>query len=835
MYKNIYFEKNEKLMHVWDDERGYYTKKYRRYGYVKDGNGSHKSIYGERLKRINYWNKDDDIELYESDVNEVTRFLIDEYGDSDEISKGHVTLTFDIEVEMNSGLPNVHEAQNEITSVAFHDSATNDYYVYVVSIGEEINKSIKGAKVRSFNTERDLLFAFVTSWEEVSPSIITGWNIDFFDVTYLYNRLDVLFGKATANRLSPIGKVHWNKYRKRYIIAGVSALDYIALFKNFTYTEYPNYRLDTIARLELGRGKIEYEGNLDQLFRDDIEKFIEYNLVDVELVVDMDKKLQFIELAQAICHAGHVFYEDFLFSSKWLEGAILTFLRRNGKIAPNKPKRRNSEYETNTKFTGAYVKQPKPGLYKWVYDLDLTSLYPSIIMSINISPETKVGKVRGYSAEAHMRGQMQSYDITDVSGKQYPPMDNSTFLDFLDKMNLSIASNGVMYSKSQVGVIPEILNVWFDKRVDYKNLMKKHGKAGDDALYKFYHQRQLVQKIMLNSLYGVLGLPAFRFYDIDNAEATTLTGQTVIKTTEMIANKYYVDNIGKSADYNVYTDTDSVFYEAAPLVKSRNPNINVDSDEEMIPAILSVAKEVQDHLNVSYDFMSKKLFNVENHRFDIKQETIAKSGFWVSKKRYAQWIINDNSVNCDKLDVKGLDVKRSSFPTYFKEVMSTVLMDILKDTDKNTIDAYILKKRDDMKITNFIDIAKNSAVKHMSKYTFNNQAIGQFAKGTPAHVKAALTYNQLLKYFNAAYKYEPMKDGDKIKWVYLKPNPLGLESVGLTGYNDPKEILDVVEEHIHYDLIWEKELENKLDDFYKAMGWDKPNPNLNKASQFFGF
>ncbi len=835
MYKNIYFEKNEKLMHVWDDERGYYTKKYRRYGYVKDGNGSHKSIYGERLKRINYWNKDDDIELYESDVNEVTRFLIDEYGDSDEISKGHVTLTFDIEVEMNSGLPNVHEAQNEITSVAFHDSATNDYYVYVVSIGEEINKTIKGANVRSFNTERDLLLAFVTSWEEVSPSIITGWNIDFFDVTYLYNRLDVLFGKATANRLSPIGKVHWNKYRKRYIIAGVSALDYIALFKNFTYTEYPNYRLDTIARLELGRGKIEYEGNLDQLFRDDIEKFIEYNLVDVELVVDMDKKLQFIELAQAICHAGHVFYEDFLFSSKWLEGAILTFLRRNGKIAPNKPKRRNSEYETNTKFTGAYVKQPKPGLYKWVYDLDLTSLYPSIIMSINISPETKVGKVRGYSAEAHMRGQMQSYDITDVSGKQYPPMDNSTFLDFLDKMNLSIASNGVMYSKSQVGVIPEILNVWFDKRVDYKNLMKKHGKAGDDALYKFYHQRQLVQKIMLNSLYGVLGLPAFRFYDIDNAEATTLTGQTVIKTTEMIANKYYVDNIGKSADYNVYTDTDSVFYEAAPLVKSRNPNINVDSDEEMIPAILSVAKEVQDHLNVSYDFMSKKLFNVENHRFDIKQETIAKSGFWVSKKRYAQWIINDNSVNCDKLDVKGLDVKRSSFPTYFKEVMSTVLMDILKDTNKNTIDEYILKKRDDMKITNFIDIAKNSAVKHMSKYTFNNQALGQFMKGTPAHVKAALTYNQLLKYFNAAYKYEPMKDGDKIKWVYLKSNPLGLESVGLTGYNDPKEILDVVEEHIDYDLIWEKELENKLDDFYKAMGWDKPNPNLNKASQFFGF
>ena len=683
-----------------------------------------------------------------------------------------------------------------------------------------------------------MLVAFVNAWEEISPTIITGWNIDFFDVTYLYNRLKRLLGTKQANRLSPIGKVHWNKYRQRYIIAGVSALDYIALFKNFTYTEYPNYRLDTIAQLELGRGKIDYDGNLDQLFRDDLEKFIEYNLVDVELVVDMDKKLQFIDLARAICHAGHVFYEDFLFSSKWLEGAILTFLRRSGRVAPDRPLRRNKNEDGSDgeeKFTGAYVKEPKPGLYKWVYDLDLTSLYPSIIMTINISPETKIGKVKGYSAESHMKSTIDSYDIVDDKGKQYPSMEKDKFMDFIQKMDLSVASNGVLYTQEKVGVIPEILNVWFDKRVEYKNEMKKHGKAGNDKLYKFYSQRQLVQKIMLNSLYGVLGLPAFRFYDVDNAEAVTLTGQTVIKTTEMIANQYYIKNIGEEADYNVYTDTDSVFYQAAPLVKARNPEIDVTSDEQMIPAILSVAQEVEQHINNVYDSMSKRMFNVVNHRFDIKQETIAKGGFWVSKKRYAQWIINDNTVDCDKLDVKGLDVKRSSFPTYFKEVMSTVLMDILKDEDKGQIDDYILRKKDDMKITNFIDIAKNSAVKDMSKYMFKNQAIGEFMKGTPAHVKAALTYNQLLKYYDAPYKYEPMKDGDKIKWVYLKNNPLGLQSVGLTGYNDPKEILDLVEQYIDYDLIWKKELENKLDDFYKAMDWDKPNPNIAAASKFFGF
>ena len=838
MYQNVFFEKEKSIIHCWDDQKGYFTSKYRRYAYVKDGNGAHQSIHGERLKKLNFWKADDDLQLYESDVNEMTRFLIDEYGDSDEVSTGHTIMTFDIEVEMNSGLPDIETASNAITSIAGHDSVTNDYFVYVVNKGEKIDKTIKGAKVESFDTEEGLLSAFMTKWREINPTIVTGWNIDYFDVTYLYNRYKLLFGQQFANQLSPIGKVSYNKYRSRYIIGGVSCLDYLALYKCYNFTELPNYRLDTVASIELGRGKIEYEGNLDQLFRDDIEKFIEYNLVDVELVVDLDKKLQFIDLARAICHTGHVFYEDFLFSSKWLEGAILTFLRRSGRVAPNKPRRkpRNEDgSDGEGKFTGAYVKEPKPGLYKWVYDLDLTSLYPSIIMSINISPETKIGKLKGYSAEQHMKGNLETYSIVDDSGNEFPPLPKEKFLKFIEKNKYSVAANGVLYRTDKVGVIPEILSVWFDKRVEYKNLMKKYGKDGNDEQYKFYGKRQLVQKIMLNSLYGVLGLPSFRFYDVDNAEATTITGQTVIKTTELIANQYYSKVIGKEDDYNVYTDTDSVFYQAAPLVKSRNPELNEDSDEEMIPAILSAAKEVETHINKVYDTMAKRLFNIDSHKFDIKQETIAKGGFWVSKKRYAQWIINDNEVDCDKLDVKGLDVKRSSFPTYFKEVMKTVLLDILRSVDKKQIDTKILDYKKEMEDRPFIDIAKNSAVKGMSKYTTKTQVLGEFKKGSPAHVKAAITYNQLLAFYKVPYKYEPMKDGDKIKWVYLKKNPLGLEATGLKGHNDPPQILKLVEQYIDYDKIWEKELENKLDDFYKAMDWEKPNPNLNKASEFFGF
>ena len=838
MYQNVYYEKEKNIIHCWDDEKGYYTSKYRRYAYVRDGNGAHQSIHGERLKKLNWWKAEDDLQLYESDVNEVTRFLIDNYGDSDESSVGHTVLTFDIEVEMISGLPDIDKASNEVTAIAGHDSVTNDYFVYVVNKGEKINKTIKGAQVQSFDSEDELLMAFLNKWQEINPTIVTGWNIDYFDVTYLYNRLKNKFGERLANKLSPIGKVHYNKYRKRYIIAGVSALDYLALYKCYTYTELPNYRLDTVATTELGRGKIEYEGNLDQLFRDDIEKFIEYNLVDVELVVDMDKKLQFIDLARAICHTGHVFYEDYLFSSKWLEGAMLTFLRRSGRVAPNKARRvpRNEDgSDGEGKFTGAYVKEPKPGLYKWVYDLDLTSLYPSIIMSINISPETKMGKVKNYTAELHMKGKMDSYTIIDNNGGESKPLPKEQFNNFIKKMELSVASNGVLYRTDKVGIIPEILNVWFDKRVEYKNEMKKFGKAGNDEKYKFFAQRQLVQKIMLNSLYGVLGLPAFRFYDVDNAEAVTLTGQTVIKTTEKIANQYYSKIIGEEKDYNIYVDTDSVFYQAAPLVKVRNPEIDENSDEQMIPAILSVAQEVEGHINKVYDTMALKMFNIHSHRFDIKQETIAKGGFWVSKKRYAQWIINDNEVDCDKLDVKGLDVKRSSFPTYFKEVMKTVLLDILRSVDKKQIDTKILDYKKEMEDRPFIDIAKNSAVKGMSKYTTKTQVLGEFKKGSPAHVKAAITYNQLLAFYKVPYKYEPMKDGDKIKWVYLKKNPLGLEATGLKGHNDPPQILKLVEQYIDYDKIWEKELENKLDDFYKAMDWEKPNPNLNKASEFFGF
>ena len=390
MYQNIYYERAKNLIHLWDDKSGYQTFPYRKYAYKKDPYGEYRSMYGDRLTKIGKWEKEEADDLFESDVPETTRVLVDIY-DNDLPSNGHRVLTFDIEVEMITGLPNTKEAKNEITAIAAHDGATKLFDVFVLDKERKVknkatnfSKDGREVKVHIFDNERNLLYAFLNYYEEINPTILTGWNIDFFDIPYLYNRIRNVCGEGNAKRLSPIGQSFYSPYRDKWQFGGVSILDYINLYKTYTYTLEASYTLNYIATKELGRGKVEYEGSLDDLFENDLEKFIEYNIVDVELVVAMDEKLQFIELCRAVCHAGYVPYEDYIFSSKWLEGACLGYLKKKGLVATNKPKDRKERMQAlrdnnEEKFIGAYVKEPIVGKYDWIYDLDLTSLYPSIL------------------------------------------------------------------------------------------------------------------------------------------------------------------------------------------------------------------------------------------------------------------------------------------------------------------------------------------------------------------------------------------------------------------------------------------------------------------------
>ena len=842
MYQNIWCEKrggNQVEVHLWDDVAGYQNFIFKNYAYVRDGGGQYQSIYGDKLKKVTYWTEQDfkSGRVFESDIPLETRILLDRYEDSDEPSKDHRELFFDIEVEVTDGFPEPSKANNKVTSVAMYTKHDGKYRVYVLGDGKDNVKD--EVDIRFYKTESELLKEFLRYWLDVKPTIITGWNTNGFDIPYLYNRISKVLGEEFANALSPIQIVKYNPNKKMYRIAGVSSLDYLDLYRKFTYTQQSSYRLDHIGTIEVGIGKVEYEGTLDDLYKNDIDKFIEYNLNDVEIVKALDQKFKLLDLARAVSHLGRIPYEEVYFSSRYIEGAMLVYLRGLNLVAPSKA--HDVSYDgSEGRFSGAYVKSPIPGRYDWVFDLDLTSMYPSIIMSLNMSPETKIGKINGWDAEEFIKGVTKTYSV-EKAGKVIRRFSNGELKDFFAKNNVSISSNGVLYDLTQKGVIPAILEKWFNERVEYRKLAKKYGQEGDDELHGYFDRRQLVQKILLNSLYGVLGLTVFRFYDIDNAEGTTTTGQKLIQFTEKIANSYYNKILKTDKDYCIYTDTDSVFYSALPLVQNRHPNADVKDDKFMTEQILDIASEVQDYINKSYNYFSSKFLNIQgDHRFEIKQELIAKAAFWVTKKRYGQWIINDGGLEVEKLDVKGLDIVRSSFPPAFRDFMTKVLKAILAKVPKEKIDEFILKFKKNLQNEELDKIALPTGVKGIKKYTKkqNNSGFGgksiftEMEKGAPVHTKASVIYNDLLKHFKAT-NHEPITNGNKVRWVYLKENPLKIDGIAYKGYDDPKQIIDFINQYVDRDKLFDKALNKKIQMFYDAMSWDMPVDKKSSIERFF--
>ena len=668
MYQNIYVDKFNQRVHIWDDQEGHIQLPLRQfsYGYTKDPRGLKKAIDGKSVRKIklNKQIREDARDpskqhlFYETDVPIETRVLIDRYGDSDEPSTGHRELNFDIETEITQGFPDWKNPVNKITAIAWHEKLTNQYSVLVLDEESKVKTSIEDNKtIISCQTEAELLHCFLEQYEQIQPHILTGWNIEMFDIPYLVCRMKRVLGDGEANRLSPVGQINYRELIDKWFIEGVALLDYMLLYKKFTMGERPSYRLDAIGKHEVDLGKVEYEGNLDDLFAADINKYIEYNLNDVEIVKRLDEKLKFIDLAKAICHKGHIPYQKIHITSAYLEGAILTHTHRLGIVTKNITRGIVKE----GKFSGAFVKVPNPGRYDWIYDLDLTSLYPSIIMTLNISPETKIGKLTDFDLEDFRRQNDRSWTVQ--TQKEQLHLQTNELLDYLKTTKYAIASNGVLYKTDKAGLIPSILDRWFSERVEYKNLRKKFEKEGDEAKVAYFDQMQYTTKILLNSMYGVLGAQTFRFFDIDNAEAVTTTGQQLIKSTGDFGSKFYNDELGtKGKDYCIYTDTDSVFFSAKPIIEKRFPEIDMDDNDAMSKAILPVADEVQTYINRMYDLYAERIHNVTKHRFDIKQELISKAGIWIAKKRYAQWVINQEGHPCDKLDVKGIDVFRSSYP-----------------------------------------------------------------------------------------------------------------------------------------------------------------------------
>ena len=834
-YQAIGYDKRGGIMHVWDDELGHQKFPFKPYGYLPNENGQYQTLDGVRLDRVP-GNHRDNAKAYESDLNEEVRTLIDLYYENDDVSKGHRDFYFDIETAKDeNGYSTIDDVRTSITSIAYYDKAGNDRRVLILDERNRIKESvIEGDNyvLEIFRSERDLLTRFINAFAEIQPTVITGWNTDGYDIPYLLGRCKKVLGNQSIKKFSPAGIVTQNPKSKKWKIFGVSSLDYIKLYKNFTYTELPNYRLDTVGKTELGKGKVEYDGDLDDLFEQDIHKFAYYNMTDVDLVYELDEKLQLINLARTICHKGHVPYEDVYYASKYLDGAAIVDLKRNGFVAPNK-QFRFIEEERQDALAGAYVMPPIPGLYKWIYDLDLTSLYPSIIMSLNISPETKIGVINNWDEECLLNSKSQEVSIHNN------PNTIPDVKQWLCNNKYTVASNGAVYDTSRKGFLPAILEKWFNERVTFKNKRDEYEVGSED--YKFYDALQLTQKVLLNSFYGVLGLKTFRFHDLDNAGAITATGQSVIKFSAKVINKYYEKETGKDhfinangnkAEFSFYTDTDSTFVSSLPLIEKRYPGFDETDEQFMINKTNEIASEIQKYVNAMYDQYAVAFHNTNDHRFQIKQEYVAKSGLWIAKKRYAQWVIFKEGKPTNKMDIKGLDVVRSSFPTDFKKIMKETLWCVLKEKSKTETSDVIFEFKSSIQKSDVLNVMKNSGVKEVSKYIKNRKPFTGYMSGTPAHVKSAINFNDMLTQLKT--DVTDITNGEKVKWGYLKNNPYGFDTMALRGYEDPKELVDFVNMYIDRDKMFERDLQGKIDDFYAAMNWGKL-PENNTVNKFFSF
>lgn len=869
MYRNIYYDQNNSKIHLWGDgqhnDLGYSVHDFQPYVYIPDGKGVYTTIDGIKCTKTTSWSEtSEDLGMvFEGNVKPETRFLIDKYTDSDKISNDTKVLFLDIEIEKGERYSKVNEAFNVINAMTYKVTG-QDYYTCLLlgdstetkNITVDINNKQNAVRLHLFTSEVDLLTHFLMDYQSFGHNIITGWNVEFFDMPYLYHRIKNVMGYNMAKLLSPdagIVKVRETKFGYKVIMAGVTVLDYLDLYKKFTYTELPNYRLDTVAKHELGRGKVEYEGDLDYLYKTDINKYAFYNIVDVELVIALDEKKKLIKTTLGICHKGHINYDDYKFTSAYLDGAALVYCKRQGVVASA------NRLKNKGKAQGAFVKQPIPGLYKWIFDLDLTSLYPMTIISLNISPETKFAKVLNWDEEQYTKKTFSGkYEIEYYKGGVFDEFNNiinektskekkeltlTELSDLLISKNLSIASNGCMYTLDKKGLIPSILDMWFNERDDHKQMRKQYEKQGNNELAEYHDQEQLITKILLNSFYGVLLLPSFRFYDRDNGESVTITGQSVINWAANAADIFYNKELGTNNNYCIYIDTDSIFEPIEPLFVKRYGPMSNFKDDEILEKSRPIINDVQNFINRSYDLYAKRYHNINSHRWDIKQELVAKRAFWVGnvnsetkkfegvKKRYAQLIVEKEGHKTSYLDVKGLDVVRSNFPEIFRKHMTEILLDILNDHTKEQLTNKVADVKNKIQSIDIYEIMAASSANNVEKYTTNE--FGYYQLGTPVHIKAVLNYNSLLD-LKKIYTVPKITDGDKILWCYLRKNPYGITELALKGYQDPEFIVDFCNKYIDKEKMFENLLLSKLENFWLSRNWGKVTLNT-LSNKFFNF
>ena len=726
----------------------------------------------------------------------------------------------DIEVGSENGFPDPYDANEPITAIAITYIGQPPIVLgcgdYVVQGDETYIKC---------RDEWTLCKKFIEIWSRKCPDVITGWNTKFFDIPYLINRFNKILGEDDTKKLSP-----WNFIKNRttningrqliaYEIVGVASLDYIELYKWYAPggKSQESYRLDNIAQVELGDGKISYDEfeNLHQLYKQNYQKFIEYNIKDVDLILRLEDKLKLIELALTLAYDTKSNYEDVFAQTRMWDSLTYSYLLKQNIIVPPKVIQ-----EKDAAFEGAYVKEVQVGLHDFVASFDLNSLYPHLMMQYNISPETLV-EPENYT-EAMRKVISSGVTVDKLLNKS---------VDTSELEGVTLTPNGQFFRTDFQGFLPKMMEEMYEDRKKFKKLMlqaKQEYENEKDESKKYeiekriarYDNLQLAKKVSLNSAYGALGSQYFRFYDLRMALGVTTAGQLSIRWIENKINAYMNKLLSTDEiDYVIASDTDSIYLKLGPLVDkvySKKTDVN-----QLITFMDRVCEDkIQPYIDKSYQELATYV-HAYDQKMQMKREGLANKGIWIAKKRYILNIYNNEGVQYaePKMKVMGLEMVKSSTPAAIRTKMKDSIKLIINGTEED-IHKFIADFREEFKKMPPEEISTPRGMNGLKNYT---DAVSMYKKGTPIHVKGAILYNHHLKQLGLTKKYELIKEGEKIKYTYLKmPNPFK-ETVISYPSRLPKEF--ELDKYVDYDLQFDKTFLDPIRGILDCIGWKTEKGN----------
>lgn len=721
-------------------------------------------------------------------------------------------VSLDIETSTLNGFPNHELADKEVITLSLRKKGK----VIVLGTRPYTPKSDDVVYWQCRN-EIDLLQKFLQIWnsDKWKPDVVTGWNVEYFDIPYLYRRISNMLGKKEADKLSP-----WKIVRERqvggegsskiYDLIGISVLDYLALYKKFSYTPQESYKLDHIAEYELGEKKLDYSEyeTMHEFYINNFEKFVDYNIHDVVLVDKLEEKLKFIEQVFAISYDAKVNYNDTFTTVRIWDVIITNYLMDRGIVVPHIEReeldQRASEDKRLGPIVGAYVKDPQVGMHEWVCSFDLNSLYPHLIMQYNISPDTFITMEDGISIERLLDRAI-----------------GSSLESKLKEKNYTITPKGAIFTKDRVGFLAELMETMYNDRSTWKKRMIEAKKQYEQTPTRELsneiarcNNMQMAKKIQLNSAYGALGNVFFRWYQRDLAEAITTSGQLSIRWMEKNINQY-LNKLFKTdnEDYVIACDTDSMYIRLQRLV---DQVFDKDADVNKIVKFLDdvCEKKLQPFIDNTFNDLGEYMM-VMKQKMVMKREAIANKGIWTGKKHYILNVFNNEGVSYTqpKLKMQGIEAVRSSTPSICRKNFKNAL-DVIMNYDEKAIHKFVNDFKREYMLLPFEDIAFPRSVKDLNKY---KDSASIYRKSTPIHVKGSLIYNSLLKEKKLETKYQTIRDGDKIKFIYLKaPNP-ARDTVISCPSTLPKEFN--IEPYIDYDLQFEKSFLDPIKGILEAIGW----------------